>query len=391
MLISVDREYERGTRSETIDSQRSGLPSFQQGGSSQVEEDLDDFLNDVLSDDNDSGPTFSATPAPQSSLFPGTDHIAIASLAATLPDTNRDQSGTDRRGSLQASVALTDDSLYRVTPKRRVMDSLSAAREDVALQTAQQNVRGPRKVTECHAEQGLDEQRNGPSRMATPAMTLAFRPGPSSGAASASTTFRASHSSTLAEPEVPAVNGHGPKRGQERTPEAPSSADEEPSFKRWRRHKLRSQSKRKRARTQCQLDVKPEPEARFRSVHPNCQPLQRCMDPLIGQPSYASGPILVYNDQTFAKDEASPDEVRYIISQCNCDNAETLFNLAKDSFALRFANGQEEDLSEYTWEGELAGRFWQQLNGAVVMCPPRGRKAKKKLRNKEEVVDLTME
>ncbi|KAI5357234.1 hypothetical protein Slin14017_G122430 [Septoria linicola] len=384
------REYERGDRLETYDSHGGGLRASQQAAALRDDLYLDDFINDVLQ--RDFGTASPPAPAQQCSLSPGLDNNATASPVQHDPS-NQQSNGDMRRASntdLRASVTPTDDSLYCATPKRHTTDPLADVRKDLELQTAQQQSKRPSEAFKSYASKGFEEERKDWPRTETPAMTLAFRPGPSS----SSPLVQASDKKPCPSPGESSVSSmtssRSSKREQVHSPEAESSADEKPSFKRWRRNKHREQSKNKRARTQSQQEIKPEPEARFRSAHPNCQPLQRCRDPLMGQPAYANGPILVFNDQAFAKDEASPEEVRYVISQCNCDNAETLFNLAKDSFDLRFANGDGAELSEYTWEGELAGRFWQQLNSAIVMCPPRGRKKKMKGRSKQ-VVDLTLE
>ncbi|KAF2206543.1 hypothetical protein CERZMDRAFT_89170 [Cercospora zeae-maydis SCOH1-5] len=126
----------------------------------------------------------------------------------------------------------------------------------------------------------------------------------------------------------------------------------------------------------------------FPHAHRHCTPGMPCIDPIAGFPEYAgTRPPLVYNDREFEKWEATTDEVRYVVSQCQCENAEILSKLARGSFGKLFQRGDSELGEKYSMEGELAGRFWKQLNQAVkVACPVR---EEGKGKGRRRVVDLT--
>ncbi|KAM3415092.1 hypothetical protein BST61_g10225 [Cercospora zeina] len=135
-------------------------------------------------------------------------------------------------------------------------------------------------------------------------------------------------------------------------------------------------------------EVSSTTQSLFLNAHRRCTPGKPCLDPIAGFPGYAgSRPPLVYNDREFEKWEATIDEVRYVVSQCQCENAEILSKLARGSFGKLFQRGDLELGERYSMEGELAGRFWRQLNQAVqVACPVR---EKGKGKGRKKVVDLT--
>ncbi|CAK1356405.1 unnamed protein product [Cercospora beticola] len=128
----------------------------------------------------------------------------------------------------------------------------------------------------------------------------------------------------------------------------------------------------------------------FLNDHLHCTLGRPCIDPIATFADYTPPRTpLVYNDREFEENEATVEEVRYIVSQCQCTNAEILSKLARGSFEKLWRKGEleSEDGEEWSVEGNLSGRFWQELNKAVkLVCPVRG---KGKGGKKKVVIDLT--
>ncbi|PPJ52273.1 hypothetical protein CBER1_10268 [Cercospora berteroae] len=131
----------------------------------------------------------------------------------------------------------------------------------------------------------------------------------------------------------------------------------------------------------------------FVNDHLHCTPGRPCIDPIATFSEYIPPKTpLVYNDREFEENEATVEEVRYVVSQCQCENAEILSKLARGSFEKLWLKGEleSEENGEWSAEGNLSGRFWNELNKAVkLVCPVRGMEKRKKRKEKKVVIDLT--
>ncbi|GIZ49818.1 hypothetical protein CKM354_001284300 [Cercospora kikuchii] len=132
----------------------------------------------------------------------------------------------------------------------------------------------------------------------------------------------------------------------------------------------------------------------FLNDHLYCTPGRPCIDPIATFSEYIPPKTpLVYNDREFEENEATVEEVRYVVSQCQCENAEILSKLARGSFEKLWRKGEleSEENEEWSVEGNLSGRFWQELNKAVKLVCPSKKEVRKERKGKQRkvVIDLT--
>lgn len=85
-----------------------------------------------------------------------------------------------------------------------------------------------------------------------------------------------------------------------------------------------------------------------------------------GQDSHDSEPV--YNEATFLQDEATPAQVRFILSRLSCENA-SLFEQSWQQFPdKRRQAGRTPELTKETY---ISHHLYARLNEAVMHCPAR--------------------
>lgn len=102
--------------------------------------------------------------------------------------------------------------------------------------------------------------------------------------------------------------------------------------------------------------------------HLRCGNGRRCIDEDVGVPQPADQ-IVVYNDRTFDLGEATKEEVRFIVSQCSCENTEKLARLLGKAHEV-WIERNGETYEGWAREDELSNTLVANLNEAVATCCP---------------------
>lgn len=248
-----------------------------------------------------------------------------------------------------------DDELYKLTP-----DLPTAGRRVPVLQKDTMETHRPRSATA--KQRSFAKESNGlfvtPDRDSECPKAEAFRRAARSESVLA---FRPASQSKFAAKST----------GQSVSPEQPKPTFGEDSI-RWPQKKRRDESPVSASTPQPKRQRPSlEPTTPRVGKHKECGRSFTCLDFEVGCPDALRGPILIYSDRSFDRGgQASPAEVRFILSRCSCANAEKLRRAYRDYIAHRKERGM--NVEGLSFEAVMSEKFWEALNEAIRLgCPHR--------------------